>query len=53
MRLVIQRVHQGYVSISDHIVAKIGIGFVVLVGFGIRDDTMLLYTSVGVFLLIS
>lgn len=37
MRLLIQRVHEGSVSISNRIIASIGTGLVILIGFGPSD----------------
>lgn len=38
MRLVLQRVRSGSVSVDDQIIAQIGQGFVILVGVGLEDD---------------
>ncbi len=38
MRLVLQRVLSGSVSVNDQIIARIGQGLVILVGVGLEDD---------------
>lgn len=41
MRLLIQRVHEGSVSVDNRIIASIGTGLVVLIGFGPSDTLSL------------
>ena len=38
MRVVLQRVKQGSVTVGDHRIAAIGMGLVLLVGIGPADD---------------
>ena len=38
MRLVIQKVSQASCTVNNHITGKINTGYMVLVGFGLRDD---------------
>lgn len=38
MRLLLQRVRRGSVSVDDHLVAQIGQGLVILVGVGLHDN---------------
>ncbi|MFN3308824.1 MAG: D-aminoacyl-tRNA deacylase [Anaerolineales bacterium] len=38
MRLVLQRVRSGSVSVDDQLLAQIGQGLVILVGVGLEDD---------------
>lgn len=41
MRLVIQRVHHSQLSIDRKLITEIGVGLVVLIGFGLVDECSL------------